>query len=233
MEVFSINILIVDDEKEIADLVDIYLSNENFNVIKYYDSSEVLKDLHKLEIDLAVLDIMMPNVDGFTLASKIRESYNFPIIFLSAKVEDIDKIQGLSLGADDYITKPFQPLELVARVKAQLRRYTRYNQHIDQKELLEVRGLSLNKKSREVLLNKQNIKLTPIQYDILSHLLENAGTVVSTDDLFLAVWKEKYFDSDNNTVMVHIRNLREKLSDTNKHSKYIQTVWGVGYTIEK
>ncbi len=230
---FIINILIVDDEKEIANLLEIYLKNEGYNVFKYYDSSEALTDLNNLNIDLAILDIMMPKLDGFQLALKIRENHTFPIIFLSAKVEDIDKVQGLSIGADDYITKPFQPMELVARVKAQLRRYTRYNTQVDESHIIELRGISINKKTRKLSLNNEDIKLTPIQFDILWHLLENSGEVVSTDELFLAVWKEKYYESDNNTVMVHIRNLREKLNDTNKHSKYIKTVWGVGYTIEK
>lgn len=230
---FIINILVVDDEIEIANLLEIYLLNEGYKVFKYYDSSLALKEYHNLDIDLAILDIMMPNLNGFEFAVKIRRNHTFPIIFLSAKVEDVDKIQGLSIGADDYITKPFQPMELVARVKAQLRRYTRYNNQIDESHIIELRGIMINKRSRKVSLNNQEIKLTPIQFDILCNLLNNAGEVVSTDELFLAVWKEKYYESDNNTVMVHIRNLREKLKDTNKHSKYIKTVWGVGYTIEK
>lgn len=230
---FTINILVVDDEKEIADLLEIYLKNENFNVFKYYSSENVFNDLDELDIDLAILDVMMPEVDGFTLASQIRQVYNFPIIFLTAKVEDIDKIQGLTIGADDYITKPFQPLELIARVKAQLRRYTRYNNQVSNDNLLEVRGLSINLDSREVMINDEIIKLTPIQYEILLCLMKNIGKVISTDQLFQEVWKEQYYSSDNNTVMVHIRNLREKMSDTNKRSKYIKTVWGVGYTIEK
>lgn len=223
----------MDDEKEIADLLEIYLKNENFNVFKYYSSENVFNDLDELDIDLAILDVMMPEVDGFTLASQIRQVYNFPIIFLTAKVEDIDKIQGLTIGADDYITKPFQPLELIARVKAQLRRYTRYNNQVSNDNLLEVRGLSINLDSREVMINDEIIKLTPIQYEILLCLMKNIGKVISTDQLFQEVWKEQYYSSDNNTVMVHIRNLREKMSDTNKRSKYIKTVWGVGYTIEK
>lgn len=228
------NILVVDDEKEIADLIEIYLSNENFNVHKYYTSETIMDDLENLNIDLAILDVMIPNLDGFSLTQKIREKYNFPIIFLTAKIEDADKIHGLTLGADDYITKPFQPLELVARVKAQLRRYTRYNQIVEaNNDIIELRGIYINKDSHEAKLNEEPLKLTPIQFDILWHLLNNAGSVVSTEDLFQHVWKDKYFESDNNTVMVHIRHLREKMKDTNKTSKYIKTVWGVGYKIEK
>ncbi len=233
MEVFHINILVVDDEKEIADLIEIYLKNEGFNVYKYYESESIIEDLKNLDIDLAILDVMIPELDGFTLTQRIRETYNFPIIFLTAKIEDTDKIHGLTLGADDYITKPFQPLELVARVKAQLRRYTRYNSVVDESKILELRGLLIDKDSHEARLNEEELKLTPIQFEILWHLMKNAGNVVKTEDLFQEVWKDKYFESDNNTVMVHIRHLREKMKDTNKMSKYIKTVWGVGYKIEK
>lgn len=234
VEVFVMNILVVDDEKEIADLIEIYLRNENFTVFKYYSSEEIMDDLDDLNIDLAILDVMIPNLDGFSLTQLIREKYNFPIIFLTAKIEDADKIHGLTLGADDYITKPFQPLELVARVKAQLRRYTRYNTVVeDDSSIIELRGLYINKDSHIATLNEENLKLTPIQFDILWHLMKHAGSVVATDELFQKVWKDKYFESDNNTVMVHIRHLREKMNDTNKVSKYIKTVWGVGYKIEK
>lgn len=228
------NILVVDDEKEIADLIEIYLTNENFKVYKYYSSESIMDDLEHLDIDLAILDVMIPELDGFSLTQKIREKYNFPIIFLTAKIEDADKIHGLTLGADDYITKPFQPLELVARVKAQLRRYTRYNTTVeDDSNVIELRGLYINKDSHVASLNGEILKLTPIQFEILWYLLKNAGSVVATEDLFQKVWKDKYFESDNNTVMVHIRHLREKMNDTNKTSKYIKTVWGVGYKIEK
>ncbi len=228
------NILVVDDEKEIADLIEIYLKNEGYSVYKYYSSVNILKDLEKLNIDLAILDVMMPDIDGFSLCSKIRETYNFPIIFETAKVEDIDKISGLTIGADDYITKPFQPLELVARVKAQLRRYTRYNKaEINSQNVIDFRNIEINNDTHEFRLNASLIDLTPIEFSILWILCKNRGNVVKTDDLFMEVWKEKYYEKDNNTVMVHIRHLREKMNDNTKNPKYIKTIWGVGYKIEK
>lgn len=228
------NILVVDDEKEIADLIEIYLKNEGYNVYKYYSSKDILTDLGKINIDLAVLDVMMPDIDGFSLCSKIRENYNFPIIFVTAKVEDIDKISGLTLGADDYITKPFQPLELVARVKAQLRRYTKYNKKEEKDEnIIDFRNIEINNNTHEFHLNAELIDLTPIEFSILWMLCKNRGNVVKTDELFMEVWKEKYYEKDNNTVMVHIRHLREKMNDNPKNPKYIKTIWGVGYKIEK
>ncbi len=228
------NILVVDDEKEISDLIEIYLENENYTVYKYYSSQNVLMDLDKLNIDLAILDVMMPDIDGFSLCSKIREKYNFPIIFVTAKVEDIDKISGLTIGADDYITKPFQPLELIARVKAQLRRYKKYNslQNIDQ-NIIDFRNIVINNNSHEFYLNEEKIKLTPIEFSILWYLCINRGNVVRNEDLFMYVWKEKYYEQDNNTIMVHIRHLREKMNDYGKNPKYIKTVWGIGYKIDK
>lgn len=227
------NILVVDDEKEIADLIEIYLKNEGYNVYKYYSSVNILDDLEKLNIDLAILDVMMSDIDGFSLCSKIRETYNFPIIFETAKVEDIDKISGLTIGADDYITKPFQPLELVARVKAQLRRYTRYNKVENNQNVIDFRNIEINNDTHEFRLNSLLIDLTPIEFSILWILCKNRGNVVKTDDLFMEVWKEKYYEKDNNTVMVHIRHLREKMNDNPKNPKYIKTIWGVGYKIEK
>lgn len=227
------NILVVDDEKEIADLIEIYLKNEGYNVYKYYSSVNILDDLEKLNIDLAILDVMMPDIDGFSLCSKIRETYNFPIIFETAKVEDIDKISGLTIGADDYITKPFQPLELVARVKSQLRRYTRYNKVENNQNVIDFRNIEINNDTHEFRLNSLLIDLTPIEFSILWILCKNRGNVVKTDDLFMEVWKEKYYEKDNNTVMVHIRHLREKMNDNPKNPKYIKTIWGVGYKIEK
>ncbi len=227
------NILIVDDEKEIADLIEIYLKNENYNVYKYYSSKNILSDLENIDIDLAILDVMMPNIDGFSLCSKIREKYNFPIIFVTAKVEEIDKISGLTIGADDYITKPFEPLELVARVKAHLRRYKRYNNLEEKNEnIIDFRSVIINRDTHEFYFNEKKIDLTPIEFSILWCLCENRGNVVKTDDLFASVWKEKYFEKDNNTIMVHIRHLREKMNDTSKNPKYIKTIWGVGYKIE-
>ena len=224
------NILVVDDEKEIADLIEIYLKNENYNVFKYYSSKNILEDLKNINIDLAILDIMMPDIDGFSLCRKIRENYNFPIIFVTAKVENIDKISGLTIGADDYITKPFEPLELVARVKAQLRRYKNYNSKNENENIIDFRNILMNKTTHEFYFNDRKIKLTPIEFDILWYLCQNRGHVVKNEDLFKVVWSKNYLEKDNNTIMVHIRHLREKMNDTNQ--KYIITIWGVGYKIE-
>ena len=228
------NILVVDDEKPIADLIEIYLKNENYNIYKFYESKDILKTLENVKIDLAILDVMMPDIDGFSLCKKIREKYNFPIIFVTAKIEELDKINGFTFGADDYITKPFQPLELVARVKAQIRRYTKYNQKkLDEEDIIDFRNIIINKKTHEFYFNEKKIELTPIEFSIMWYLCLNRGNVVKTEDLFKEVWQEKYYENDNNTVMVHIRHLREKMHDNSKNSKYIITVWGVGYKIEK
>lgn len=227
------NILIIDDEQEIADLIEIYLKNENFTVYKYYSSKKLLEDIDNLNIDLAILDVMMPKIDGFSLCKKIRETYNFPIIFVTAKVENIDKIDGLTIGGDDYVTKPFQPLELVARVKAQLRRYQKYNPSNHNQNKIEFRGLVIDKDTYECTLNEKRLNLTKTEFSILWILCENRGKVIKSEDLFFMIWKEKYFEKDNNTVMVHIRHLREKMKDNGKQPKYIKTVWGVGYKIEK
>lgn len=226
------NILIVDDEKDITDLLELYLKNDNYNVYKYYSSIDVVKDLNKLNIDLAILDVMMPNIDGFKLCSIIREKYNFPIIFATAKVEDIDKINGLSIGADDYVTKPFEPLELMARVKAQLRRYKKYNT-IKEENIIEFRGIIINSDTHEFILNNKKIELTKTEFAILWLLCENVGNVVKSDTLFSKVWGEKYYEKDNNTIMVHIRHIREKMGDVNSKPKYIKTIYGMGYKIEK
>lgn len=225
------NILVADDEKEIVDLIEIYLKNDNFNVYKFYESTKVLPFLENTSIDLAILDIMMPNIDGLSLCKEIRKKYNFPIIFLTAKVSDIDKISGLTIGADDYITKPFQPLELIARVKAQLRRYTKYN-NIDNENIIAFKNIIINNNTHEFYLNDKLVNLTPIEFDILLILCQNRGNVVKTEDLFMEVRKDKYFEKDNNTIMVHIRHIREKLECAGK-SKIIKTIWGVGYKIEK
>ena len=227
------NILIVDDEKEIADLVSIYLGNEDFNVYKYYSSNDVLRDLNKMDIDLAILDVMMPEIDGFELCHRIREKYTFPIIFATAKVEDMDKITGLTIGADDYVTKPFQPLELVARVKAQLRRYQKYNNNKKEENVIDFRGILINNDTHEFYFNERLVELTKTEFSILWLLCENRGTVVKSDELFMNVWKEKYYERDNNTIMVHIRHLREKMNDSGRNPKYIKTIYGVGYKIEK
>lgn len=227
-------ILVVDDEKEIADLVEVYLKNDGYQVYKYYNAEEALSFVEQENISLAVLDVMLPDMDGFVLCQKIRENYLFPIIMLTARVEDIDKITGLTLGADDYITKPFNPLELVARVKTQLRRYICYNgAELPEKETqeIDVRGLHISKKSHECSLNGQELTLTPIEFDILWYLSERRGNVVSSEELFEAVWKEKYLNN-NNTVMAHIARLREKMKEPQRKPRFIKTVWGVGYKLE-
>ncbi|WP_222423544.1 VanR-ABDEGLN family response regulator transcription factor [Lysinibacillus sp. Y5S-8] len=228
-----LNILVVDDEKEIADLIELYLKNENYHVFKYYTAQEALACIMRENVDLAVLDIMMPDIDGFTILQKIRETFNFPVIMLTAKEEEIDKINGFSLGADDYITKPFRPLELVARVKAQIRRFTLYNQGSKQTEdIIDFAGLMINQNTRQVFLNERQVSLTPTEFAILWYLCTNRGKVISSEQLFQEIWGDKYFNS-NNTVMVHIRHLREKMKDSAENPKFIKTVWGVGYTIEK
>ncbi len=226
-------ILVVDDEKEIADLVELYLKGENYIVSKYYSAMDVMENIDALDVDLAILDVMMPEMDGFTLCNKIREKYTFPIIFATAKVEEIDKINGLMIGADDYVTKPFQPLELVARVKAQLRRSQKYNSSKKEENVIDFRGILINKDAHEFFFNEKKINLTKIEFAILWLLCENRGKVVKTDDLFVGVWGSQYFEKDNNTIMVHIRHLREKMNDIGKNPKYIKTIYGVGYKIEK
>jgi two-component system response regulator VanR len=228
-------ILIVDDEHEIADLIEVYLKNENYTVFKFYSAKEALNCIETTELDLAILDIMLPDINGFALCQKIREQYTYPVIMLTAKDEEIDKITGLSLGADDYITKPFRPLEMVARVKAQLRRYKRYNPthgtEISESVIVHS-GLVLNIKTHECILNEKPLALTPTEFSILRILLEQKGNVVSAEDLFHEIWQDDYYSKSNNTITVHIRHLREKMNDTVDKPKYIKTIWGVGYKIE-
>lgn len=227
-------ILIVDDEKEIADVVGLYLQNENYEVIKCYNGTDALRLISEERPDMALLDVMLPDIDGFTILQKIRENYNFPVIMLTAKTEYMDKITGLTLGADDYIAKPFNPLELVARVKAQLRRFTKYNDgNRQQEDIIDFAGLLLNRNTHECIYNEKKLTLTPIEFDILWILCENRGQVISSEQLFEQVWKEKYYKNSNNTVMVHIRHLREKMSSPTGRSDFIKTVWGVGYRVEK
>ncbi len=226
-------ILIADDEKEIADLVELYLGNEDFRVLKFYDGAEALRAAEEeSDLDLAVLDIMMPGVSGLEICRKIRERHNYPIIMLTAKDGEVDKINGLTMGADDYITKPFLPLELVARVKAQLRRYKRYNTGSVQEDVLAVSGLVLNSKTHECLLNEKPLNLTPTEFSILRILCQRRGEVVSAEELFHLIWEEEYYTKNNNTITVHIRHLREKMGDSFENPKYIKTVWGCGYKIE-
>lgn len=230
----SMNILVVDDEKEIADVIELYLQNDQYNVYKFYTGQEALDCIKSMKIDLAILDIMLPDVDGFQILKQIREKYTFPVIMLTAKTEYMDKINGLTLGADDYIAKPFNPLELMARVKAQLRRSTKYNEgNRPQEDIIDFGGLFLNRNTHECIYNERELTLTPIEFDILWILCENRGQVISSEQLFEQVWKEKYYKNSNNTVMVHIRHLREKMSGPTGKSDFIKTVWGVGYRVEK
>lgn len=236
--IFLSSILVVEDEKEIADLVKYYLSNEGYDVHVLHEGKSALEFIQSNDLDLAILDVMLPEIDGFSICQKIRENYHYPVIMLTAKVEDIDKITGLTLGADDYITKPFNPLEMVARVKAQLRRYKRYNTinvspevPVDSAKEFDFAGLIINKESYKCTLYGQPLQLTPIEFSILWYLCEHKGKVVSSEELFEAVWGEKYIDN-NNTVMAHIARLREKMNEPSRKPKFIKTVWGVGYTIE-
>ncbi|KMZ55657.1 VanR-ABDEGLN family response regulator transcription factor [Dorea sp. D27] len=226
-------ILVVDDEREIADLVSLYLENENFKVFKYYSAPDALDCICSETLDLAILDIMMPHINGLELCQKIREQHRYPVIMLTAKDGEIDKITGLTLGADDYITKPFLPLELVARVKAQLRRYKRYNVGDGPEEDIIVHsGLVINVKTHECTLNERPLSLTPTEFSILHILCRKKGTVVSSEELFHKIWNDEYFSKSNNTITVHIRHLREKMGDSFEDPKYIKTVWGCGYKIE-
>lgn len=227
----AIHILVLDDEMEIADLVELYLKNENFIVHKFYDPQPALACIEKTDLDLAILDVMLPGTDGFSICRKIREKHNYPVIMLTAKVEDIDKIKGLTIGADDYITKPFNPLEMVARVKAQLRRYTKYNSSKPDENIIDFAGLVINNDTHECSLYGQNLNLTPTEFSILWLLCENRGKVIPSEEIFEKVWGEKYLDS-NNTVMVHIRRIREKMKEPHRNPKFIKTVWGVGYKID-
>lgn len=228
-------ILVIDDDKEIADLVEIHLVSEGYRVIKANNDKEGLSFLEREDIKLVILDIMMPGMDGLTLCGKIRETNTVPIIILSAKSTDLDKIIGLGTGADDYVTKPFNPLELMARVKSQLRRYTKLNpdsRNEKQDNEIALDHLIINKDTHKVIAYGKDVKLTPIEFDILYLLASNVGRVFSTDEIFERVWNEKMFDA-NNTVMVHIRRIREKIEMDSRNPRIIKTVWGVGYKIEE
>ncbi len=230
----AVNILVVDDEEAIADLVEVYLKSENYNVLKCYNGTDALKCVETEQIDLAILDVMLPDIDGFDICQKIRENHHFPVIMLTARDENIDKITGLTIGADDYITKPFQMLELMARVKAQLRRVTKYNQQdVKMNEnVIIIGGLVVDKENHECTINDKQLSLTPTEFSILWVLCKNRGKVVDSEKLFEEVWGEKYFVNSTNTIMVHIRHLRDKMKDSAENPKYIKTVWGVGYKIE-
>ena len=223
-------IIVVDDEKEIADLIALYLENDGYEVHKFLTGADALKFVEKCEPALAVLDVMLPDTDGFALLRKMREAHDFPAIMLTARTADSDKIFGLTLGADDYITKPFNPLEVTARVKTVLRRCRRA---LDEEHEVDIRGLIVNRRSHKCSLFGEALSLTPTEFDILWYLCENAGRVVASEELFEAVWKEKYLAASSNTVMAHIGRLREKMHEPVKKPRFIKTVWGVGYEIEK
>jgi DNA-binding response OmpR family regulator len=226
----NISILIADDEKEIADLIAIHLEKEGYNVVKVPDGQEAVHVIQTKPIDLLILDIMMPKMDGYEVTRQIREQYNMPIIFLSAKTSDFDKVHGLVIGADDYMTKPFTPIELVARVNAHLRRFMKLNQpKLNNKAILEFGGIVISPDQRTVLLYGENIELTPKEFDILYLLASHPKKVYSVENIFQQVWGDAYFEGGN-TVMVHIRTLRKKLGEDKRKNKLIKTVWGVGYT---
>lgn len=230
----SDRILVVDDEPEITDLVELYLENEGYTVFKFYCAQEALDCIGAHQLDLAILDIMLPDMNGFALCRRIRENHTFPIIMLTAKGEETDKINGLTFGADDYVTKPFRPLELVARVKAQLRRRKKYDamQETRQSNILSHLELIMDIENHTCFLDNKPLPLTPTEFSLLRILLERKGTVVSAEELFHLIWKEEYYTKSNNTINVHIRHLREKMNETVGKPKYIRTVWGVGYKIE-
>ncbi|MDI7742318.1 response regulator transcription factor [Lysinibacillus fusiformis] len=231
----KLTVLVTDDDKDIRDGIEIYLKNEGYNVLKAGDGVEALKLLEENEVHLIILDIMMPTMDGITATFKIRTERNIPIIMLSAKAEETDKIHGLSVGADDYITKPFHPLELLARVKSQLRRYVQlgtYNGNGQQQSKIEVNGLTVDVDAKEVRLDGELVKLTPIEYKITELLLKNAGRVFSINEIYELVWNEEAYNAEN-VVAVHIRKIREKIETDPKNPRYLKVVWGIGYKIEK
>lgn len=229
-------ILIVDDEKEIRDLVDIYLKSDGYDTMQACDGLEAINLIKENNVDLIILDVMMPNLNGVEACLKIREMKEMPIIMLSAKSEDIDKILGLNMGADDYLTKPFNPLELVARVKSQLRRFYTFSKKVDleedDKNAIQIEDLVINLETHEVLLGDNLLKLTPTEFDILALLAQSRGKVFSIENIYESVWNQEFMTSDN-TVMVHIRKIREKIEQDPRNPRFIKTVWGVGYKIEK
>lgn len=227
------NILVVDDEVEITEAIDIYLTNEGYNVYKAYDGIEALNVVKKEDIHLIILDIMMPKLDGLRATVKIREEKSIPIIMLSAKSEDTDKILGLNMGADDYVTKPFNPLELIARVNSQIRRFSRYSgSEIKSKdEVITTGGLEINNSKKQVIVDGEQVKITPIEFKILKLLMENLGRVFSIEEIYEIVWNEPAYNAD--TVTVHIRRIREKIEINPKEPKYLKVVWGIGYKIDK
>ncbi|WP_137789308.1 response regulator transcription factor [Bacillus sp. E(2018)] len=226
------NVLVVDDEKEIRDAIEIYLKNEGITVVQARDGIEAIEKLDEHLIHLIVMDIMMPKLDGISTTFKIREQKNIPIIILSAKSEDTDKVLGLQIGADDYVTKPFNPLELIARVKSQLRRYVTLGTYEGKTNLIDLNGLTLDKEAKEVAINGDSVKLTPIEYKIVELLMSYPGRVFSINDIYERVWKEPSYNAEN-TVAVHIRKIREKIEIDPKNPRYLKVVWGIGYKMEK
>nr|WP_294681217.1 response regulator transcription factor [uncultured Anaerotignum sp.] len=226
------HILVCDDDRSIVDAIAIYLEQEGYDVIKAYNGLEALKALEENEIHLIILDVMMPEMDGLHATVKIRESLNIPIIILSAKSEDTDKVLGLNFGADDYITKPFNPLELLARVKSHMRRYTALGSIAEKNNIIRIGGVELDKDAKEVRVEGKKVKMTATEYGILQLLMENAGKVFSIDEIYERVWNESSF-SPENTVSVHIRRIREKIEINPKEPRYLKVVWGIGYKIEK
>ena len=229
------HVLIVEDDKEIREGVEIYLKSQGYVVFQAADGVEGLEVIEKEEIHLAIVDVMMPRMDGIQMTVKLREKYDFPVIFLSAKSEEVDKIMGLNMGADDYVTKPFTPLELLARVNSQLRRYRRFMEKLGDKEKMQnihvIGGLELDEDTVEVTVDGELVKMTPIEYKILLLLMKNPGRVFSADEIYERVWNERAINTD--TIMVHVRNIREKIEINPREPKYLKVVWGVGYKIEK
>ncbi|MCM3597306.1 response regulator transcription factor [Metabacillus idriensis] len=226
------NVLVVDDDKDIRDAIEIYLKNENITVIKAKDGIEALEKLNEHAVHLILLDIMMPRLDGISTTFKIREKKNIPIIILSAKSEDTDKILGLQVGADDYVTKPFNPMELIARVKSQLRRYVTLGTYEGVKKTVDLNGLTLDQTAKEVTVHGENVKLTRIEYSIVELLMLNAGRVFSINEIYERVWNEPGYNAEK-TVAVHIRKIREKIEIDPKNPRYLKVVWGIGYKMEK
>ena len=229
------HVLVVEDDKEIREGVEIYLKSQGYEVFQAADGVEGLEVIEKEDIHLAIVDIMMPRMDGISMVVKLREKYDFPVIFLSAKSEEVDKIIGLNMGADDYVTKPFTPMELLARVNSQLRRYRRFMERLGDKEensrIHTIGGLEINEDNVEVTVDGEPVKMTPIEYKILLLLMKNPGRVFSAEEIYERVWNERAINTD--TIMVHVRNIREKIELNPREPKYLKVVWGVGYKIEK
>ena len=229
------HVLVVEDDKEIREGVEIYLKSQGYEVFQAADGVEGLEVIEKEDIHLAIVDIMMPRMDGISMVVKLREKYDFPVIFLSAKSEEVDKIMGLNMGADDYVTKPFTPMELLARVNSQLRRYRRFMEKLGDKEknsrIHTIGGLEINEDNVEVIVDGEPVKMTPIEYKILLLLMKNPGRVFSAEEIYERVWNERAINTD--TIMVHVRNIREKIEVNPREPKYLKVVWGVGYKIEK